>query len=145
MKFRPNGTGDVRLRYTDKRFEVVCKDGGATSVARKEVTIPLKSKEEVDNFAKLFKALGYPEDPSWVTHRKDLEHEHEGHTYSVCLQHTENFARILEVEIIANDKEEEKIHEPKIRAIISSLGCAPIDNQEFKAKIKKYIEENKVK
>jgi len=110
-KFKTAAKGDIRLRYSEKRFELVHKEGLATDLARKELTIKLASKQEIDNFALLLQKLDFVEDPSWVTHRMDLEYLYSNYLYSISLQHTESFAHILEVEFAATTKEEVNIHE----------------------------------
>lgn len=141
QKFKSNDN-DIRLRHSKDKFELVHKEGFATDLTRKELTINLESRNEIDNFAKLLKSLSFTEEPSWITHRMDFEHMYDDHTYLISLQHTENFAKILEVEFIANNKDHIQFHEDKIKKIISELGCEPIEPNKFKNKISEYIKKN---
>lgn len=141
-KFKTREDNDIRLRYSEQRYELVYKKGHATDLARKEITIKLASKQELDNFATVLRILDFAEDPSWITHRMDFEYPYEGHIYSVSLQDTENFAKILEVEFASINEEDIGLHEKKIKAIITKLGCEPIKPQEFSEQINKYIQEN---
>jgi len=138
-RFRP---GDVRLRHSNKIKEVVCKEGDATTVSKKEISLVLPTTEHLEKLAQIFEILGLKSYPSWISHKQEFEYEFNGYNYVVCLQHIENFAYILEVEFISED-DDKHIHEPNLKAIIKELGCEPINNEQFSEQIKKYIEENK--
>ena len=49
-RYRP---GDVRLRHSDRTLEIVCKQADVTRVSRKEVRIPLATREKLDYFEQL--------------------------------------------------------------------------------------------
>lgn len=135
--------GDLRLRHSDKTIEVVCKEGDPTKICRKEVRIPLSSKEKLDHFAQVFELMELKTHPSWVKHKREFEYNFKGHNYIICLQHIENFAYILEVEFLS-EKDDSDFHEPNLKAIIEELGCEPIDPEDFSTRISQYIKENKV-
>ena len=134
--------GDIRLRHSNNKFEIVYKDDSCTSIARNEVAISLTSKEEIDRFSKVLALLNLKADPPWTNHRQEFEYEFNGYKYNLSLQYIEKFAYILEVEFLGN-KDEERIHEQNIRGIIKKLGCNPINKEEFSEMIKKYIKDNK--
>jgi len=134
--------GDLRLRHSNKIREVICKDGDATSVSRKEVSVKLPEQEDLEKFKQLFEILGFKPYPSWINHKQEFEYEFNGYKYVLCLQHIENFAHILEVEYVS-ENDDKHLHEPNQRAIMKELGCEPINNEEFSEKIKKYIQKNK--
>jgi len=134
---------DIRLRWSDKTFELVAKDGKATDVSRKEITIPLGSKNDVENLIRIFQSLGVREDHPWITHKKEYEYEYNGFTYKASLQHIENFAYILEIEYTSKDGDDGKIHNKNIRKIFSELGLKAVDNKQFSEMIKEYIKNNK--
>ena len=136
-KFKKDGD-DIRLRNSENRCEVVHKNGLATDLTRKELTINLSSVAELNSFATLLANLNFTEDAPWITHRRDFEHSFKNQIYAISLQHTENFAHILEVEFMAEGPEDEVEHEQNIREIISSLGCEPVNKEEFLEKIKLY-------
>ena len=138
-RYRP---GDVRLRYSDRTIEIVCKEGDPTKICRKEVVIPLSSRDELDYFAQVFGLLNMQPDPSWIKHKREFEYPMNGFTYVVCLQNIENFAFILEIEFI-NETDTSQIHEPNLRSIMSELGCEPIEPIDFSNKITQYIKENR--
>jgi hypothetical protein len=135
-RYRP---GDVRLRSSDKRLEIICKDGDPTKISRKEVKIPLREEDKLDYFAHMFGLIGLTPDPSWTKHKREFEYDFKGFTYVVCLQHIENFAYIMEVEFLS-ENDDSVIHEPNLRAIIQELGCEPINPADFSQKIKEYID-----
>lgn len=136
-KFQSSDNSDIRLRYSENRCEIVHKNGKASKLTRKEITINLPSKEELDKFAKILEAEGFEEVPPWTTHRMDFKYPFKGYNYDVSLQHTENFAHILEVEF-ASENEDEKIHEENIKEILASFECEPIDKDELMQRIKNY-------
>jgi hypothetical protein len=136
--------GDIKLRHSDKIIEFVSKEADPTKSSRKEVTIPLASKEELNRFSKALEALNFKQDPPWITHKKEFEIEFQDRKYMMCLQHIENFAYILEVEFLSRENEKD-IHEPNIKQIIQQLGLEPINRDEFSARVQKYIEDNKGK
>ncbi len=137
-RFRP---GDLRVRHSEKRNEIIFKDGDATTLSRKEITIPIESKEQLDKFEMMFKMLKYQADPSWTKHKKEYEYEYKGVTYVFSLQNIQNFAKILEVEVMA-DSDQADLYEDNMKAIIRDLGLEPINKEEFKEKIKDYIKNN---
>lgn len=139
-RYRP---GDVRLRHSDKTIEIVCKEGDVTQISRKEIKIPLVSKEKLSYFSQIFDMLGFKPDPPWLKHKEEYIYKFKDFDYVVCIQHIENFAYILEVEFLSQTNNAE-IHEPNLKEIIRELGCEPINPAEFSEKIKDYIKENKV-
>jgi len=141
IRYRP---GDVRLRYSDKTQEIVCKDGNPTDISRKEMIIPLASRKELDYFSQLFNLLNFKADPSWIKHKREFEYKLNGFTYIVCLQHIENFAYILEVEHLSKTAYT-RAHEHNIRTIFRKLNCEPIKPEEFTQRIKEYIKANSYK
>lgn len=139
IRYRP---GDLRLRRSNKIFEFVTKEGDVTNLSRKEIKIELASLDALENFAQLFSILRFKPDPSWLKHKQEFECELNGFKYTVCLQHIENFAYILEVEFLS-ERDDSMIHEPNLKKIIKELGCEPIEPQDFSKKIREYIEVNK--
>jgi adenylate cyclase class IV len=143
-KFNSSLKDDIRLRCSEKRFELVHKNGHVADITRKENTIKLSSKKEIDNFASLLTTLNFIEDPSWVTYRTDFEYSFSDNIYSISLQYIENFAYILEVEAGITDENKINYYEEKIKEIILELGCEPINSEDFSERIKKYIKENNI-
>ncbi len=140
-RYRP---GDTRLRHSDKTTEIVCKEGDPTKICRKEVKIPLVSKEKLDYFAQVFDLLNMKFDPPWIKDKREFEYSVNGFNYIICLQHIHNFAYILEVEFLS-DTDTSQIHEPNLRKIMAELGCEPIEPKDFSERIKQYIETNRIK
>jgi hypothetical protein len=135
VKFLPQ---DVRVRYSDKFREVVFKGmDDPTALARKEISIPLQTTEDCQNMIELLKGLGLQQHPGWTTERADFLCEFGDHEYTLSLQHIPNFAYLLEAEIISENPDK---HIPNLKKILSNLGCEPLDPDEFKEKIKEYIE-----
>ena len=141
-KFKSSEDKDIRLRFSERRCEVVHKNGSATDVTRREITINFPSKKELDKFAQILEAEGFEEVPPWITHRMDFKHNYSGYEYDISLQNTENFAHILEVEFSSENKNDEINHEKNIREILHDLGCEPISKEELSNKIQKYCDEN---
>jgi adenylate cyclase class IV len=137
-RYRP---GDIRLRFSDKMFEIVEKQGDPTQISRKEIITKIAGKEEFEAKKKELEESGFKADPSWIKHKKEFAYPYNGFEYIVCLQHVENFAYILEVEFMA-DKDDVELHEPNIRAIMMRLGVELIEPEEFKNKIDEYIKAN---
>lgn len=136
VRFKPK---DVRVRYSDKIKELVFKDADPTTFSRKEVTIDLKDMEDCHSMVALLKELGFKDDPSWIKKNEEFVCNFNGFDYVLSLQFIENFAYLLEAEILAED---DKKHIPNLKHIISSLGCQPIEPDDFKAKIEEYIKNN---
>lgn len=135
VKFRP----DVRVRYSSKLNEVVFKDGDPTHYARNEICINLGSKDDSLNMVRMFRSLGMEEEPSWQKHKDEFSLEKGNDDYTLSLQHIENFAYILEAEIMSDDAEK---HIPVLKGILQELGCEPIEPADFKARINDYIRKN---
>lgn len=129
---------DIRLRHSDKKFELVNKNGESTDISRQETTIPLSSKNEIDNIIKLFKTLNFEQHPSWITHKQEYEYNFKGFTYNISIQKIIDFYNILEVEFQSNS-DDSSIHKQNMIEIIKSFGLEPIDSKDFKEKIKDYI------
>jgi len=139
-RYRP---GDIRLRYSDKRVEVLCKEGDVTTICRREVVYPLQNKEELKYFEEMFELIGLKKEPSWIKHRTQYKYLYKGNIYVIDLQHILDFGYILEVEILTNKKEIKK-HEPNLRAIVKELGCEVIEPKDFLNRVNKYIKEDPV-
>ncbi|MBU0635580.1 hypothetical protein KKE06_00980 [Candidatus Micrarchaeota archaeon] len=133
-QYRP---GHIKLKYSNKAIEIVCKDGSPLALSRKEIRIPLESKEQLDSFAQILTQLKLTADPAWISHKKEFEYAFGGFTYLISLQHIENFAFLVEVEFLS-EKNDSRIHEPNIRAILKELDCEPVNNQKFAQKIQAY-------
>ena len=137
VRFRPK---DIRVRYSDKIKELVFKDGDPTTLSRKEISINLNSHDDCQQTIQLLKELGFQDDPEWIKNKDEFLCEHNGEEYTLSLQHIENFAYLLEAEIIA---EESIGHIQNLKNILNNLGCEPIDNKDFKLKIEEYIKSNR--
>lgn len=90
----------------------------------------------------ILEKLGFKADPSWTKKKEELICNYEEHEYTLSLQHIQIFACLLEAEILC-EKNDESIHVPNLKKILSDLGCEPIEAEEFKEKIQKYIRDNK--
>ena len=133
VKFKPH---DIRIRFSDKIQEVVLKDVDPTKFSRKEISINLEGIDDCHNMISLLRGIGLEEHPSWITNREEFTCQIDNHKYTLSLQHIENFAYILEAEIISDNAEK---HIPNLKKIIKDLGCEPIEAEQFKNKIKEYI------
>lgn len=134
-RYRP---GDVRLRKSSLGFELVCKQGDVTDMTRKEMCIPL-SPDQAEGISHVFDVLGFKSDPSWTQHKTAFQTKVGDFTYSVCLQHIEQFAYLLEVEHLSTHNDS-AIHEPVIRTIIEQAGCKPLNPIEFSRQIEQYVQ-----
>ncbi|MEE9526018.1 MAG: hypothetical protein V3V78_05425 [Candidatus Woesearchaeota archaeon] len=133
--------GDIRLRFSNKTFEMVEKQGDVSQGSRKEKVTKLANKEEFELKKKELDEK-YEAYPSWITHKQEFIYPCNGFEYTLCFQHTENFAHILEVEYMS-EEDDLAIHEPNIRTIMLKLGVSPINPEDFKKRIQEYIEKNK--
>lgn len=138
-RYRP---GDIRLRHSDKIFEIISKSGDPTKIARKETKISLGSIKQVNFFSKLFRLINLQKDPPWIKHKKEFELQYNGHTYVICLQNIKDFAYILEVEHISK-KNDAYLHENNLKTIIKKLGCETINPENFTKRIEEYVGANK--
>ncbi|MFH0714601.1 MAG: hypothetical protein V1847_02400 [Candidatus Diapherotrites archaeon] len=138
-RFRPS---DVRLRRSDKRCELVCKEGDPTHVCRKELVIPLPSLKEWNAFDSLLESLNFKPDPPWIKHKREFVYPLSGFDYIVCLQNVENFGKMLEVEILTENNDS-SIHIPNIESITRALGCNPIQPAQFLQQMDEYIAAHK--
>jgi adenylate cyclase class IV len=137
FRFRPK---DIRVRYSSKLFELVMKDGDVTDVSRVEHTINLKDEDACKKMISALRFLDFKDDPSWMKHKSEFVCNFKGHDYVLSLQHIENFAYLLEAEIIM-DKHDD-LHVQNLKELLKSLDCEPINTEEFKAKIQDYISNN---
>ncbi len=133
VRFKPK---DIRVRFSDKINELVFKDGDPTTFSRNEISINLKDRDECQKMISLLRHIGFNDDPAWIQHKHEFICEHNGHEYTLSLQHIENFAYLLEAEIIADSEEQ---HISNLKQILTDLDCTIIDAEEFKAKINEYI------
>jgi hypothetical protein len=140
---RNGGPEDVRARYSDKTIELVSKEGDPTQLARREIKIPLHSRDTLDHFVLVLEGMGLQPDPPWTKHKTEYKVDLNGYNYTVCLQHIFNFAYILEVEHIS-EKDDSSLHEVNIRSIMEKLGCEPIDPEQFSQRINDYIRNRRV-
>jgi hypothetical protein len=133
-RFLPN---DLRLRFSNKLFELVYKDGDATTISRKEIVIKLKSKEQIVFLTKILQLENYKSDAPWRKHKLEFDYEYKNFIYCLCLQNIENFGYIFEVEYLSKTNDV-AIHEPNIREIMTQLNCEVIEPINFKEKISEY-------
>jgi hypothetical protein len=134
IKFQPP---DVRIRFSDNFQEIVYKSGNSTHDSRKEISVKLNSKEDCEKMIEILRNTGLKEEPQWFQHKQEFLYDNK---YTLSLQHIKNFAYILEAEIIDED---ETLHLPILKQILTNLGCEPIDKEQFKVKIEEYIKNNK--
>ena len=135
FRFKPK---DIRIRFSDKISEIVFKDKDPTAVSRKEISINLKDKDECLKMIDLLRELGFKDDPSWTNEKEEFICFYDGFEYILSLQFIEDFAYLLEAEIVSDDP---KKHIPNLKKIISDLGCEPIDPEDFKERINNYVKE----
>lgn len=138
VRFRPN---DVRVRHSDKFNELVVKDGDPTIISREDTTINIQDVEDCKKMIQLLQHLGFKPDPPRTKTKEEFVLKYKDQEYILSLQSVPKFAKILEAEIITeshNDK-----HVATLKRILTDLGCEPIEQEDFKARIKEYIEENK--
>jgi len=130
---------DVRLRLSDKTIEFVYKKGCVTKICRKEVKIPLGTKEQLEHFIHVFDHLPIPKERGTLKHKQEFLYRFNDYDYIICLQYIENFAYILEIEYLGESEAESEIHEPNLRAILQELNLKPIDDEKFLKRLKAYI------
>ena len=137
-RFRPNY---ILVRHSDKIREIVFKDGNPTSVSRNELSINLKDRGDCEKTIALLKQLGFKNDPAWVKRKQEFVCKYGGFEYTLSLQHVENFAYLLEAEIML-EEEDDALHVENLKKVLESLGCQPIEPDEFNARIAAYVENN---
>jgi len=137
-RFRPNY---ILVRHSDKIREIVFKDGNPTSFSRNELSINLRDRGDCEKTIALLKQLGFKNDPPWVKRKQEFVCEYGGFEYTLSLQHVENFAYLLEAEIMLDD-EDDSVHVANLKKVLESLGCKPIEPNEFKSRIDEYVENN---
>jgi hypothetical protein len=138
-RYRP---GDVRLEYSNRIFELICRDVDVSKICRKELKLSFDTKEEFDNMVDIFKELKLQTDSAMETHKQDFEYILDDIKYIICLQDIKNFAYVLEVEVLT-DEPNTPLHEKNIRTIFANLKVQAIDPKEFNDKITRYIWQNK--
>ena len=138
-RYRP---GDIRLRYSNRIFELVHKSGDPTYIVRKETKLSFDNKEDFDKMCDLFNELNLQQDPPWVKLKQEFEIQLDGFKYIICLQNIKDFAYIIEVEYLS-ETEDYIVHERNIRSIFKRLNIEPIDPKDFNDRITKYIVANK--
>ncbi len=138
-RYRP---GDIRLRYSNRIFELVHKSGDPTCIFRKETKMSFDNKEDLDKMKDMFDELSLQTDPPWIKHKQEFEIELDGSKYTICLQDIKDFSYILEVEYLSDD-ENYILHERNIRSIFKKLKVEPIDPKDFNDRISRYIVANR--
>ena len=121
---------------------MVCKDGDATKMCRKELKLSFDTQEEFDNMSNIFKELRIQNDSVLLTHKQDFEYILDDIKYTISLQDIKNFAYVLEVEISTDDPNM-PLHEKNIRTIFKELKVQAIEPKEFNDKITRYMWQNK--
>jgi len=128
---------DVRLRYSDKSMEIVCKKGLVTKNVRKEIKIPLPTIEHINHFRQIFDLLPVVSNPQTLKHKQEFLYNYGGYDYIICLQHIENFAYLLEVEFLSKT-DNSAIHEKNLLDILKEFGLDVIDNEKFLIRVEDY-------
>jgi adenylate cyclase class IV len=137
FRFRPH---DVRVRFSHKINELIYKSDDPTTHSREEITVNLAGREDALRAMEILHALGFKPDPSWLKRKEEFLYKYNDYEYTISLQYIERFAWLLEAEIIADANQE--LHIRNLKHILSSLGCEPIDPEDFKKRIQQYIVKN---
>lgn len=133
IKFRPI---DVRVRYSGRMSEVVFKGkDDPAAIERPEFSIRLGGMDDVNKMVTLLESIGLSQHPGWTTHKDEFVTSLDGYDYRISLQHIENFAYVIEAEIMTDNAAK---HIPKLKQILSGLGCEPIDPDDFVRRVEDY-------
>lgn len=139
IRYRP---GDIRLRYSNRIFELVHKTGQENKICKKETKIYFDNVDEFNNMKSIFSDLKILCDAEINIHKQDYEILLDEFRYIICLQNIKDYAYVLEVEYL-NEDENYLIHERNIRSIFKRLNIQPIDPKEFNDRLTRYLLVNK--
>ncbi len=137
-RYRP---GDIRLRYSNRVFELVKKELINEYVCKKTV-FSFDNKDDFDKMQDVFDNLQLLSEPTSIKHNQDFKFILDGFNYIVSLQDIKNFTYFIEIKIQIDD-ENFIIHEMNIKSIFKRLNLEPINPKEFSNLIAQYILKNK--
>jgi adenylate cyclase class IV len=137
-RYRP---GDIRLRYSNRVYELVKKEL-LTDIASKKIVFKFEDKEEFEAMQDVFDSLQLQSDPISLKHNQEFHFPIEQYAYTICLQDIKNFTYFIEIKIQVDD-ENFLVHELNIKSIFKKLNLEPTSPKELSNEITKYILKNK--
>jgi predicted adenylyl cyclase CyaB len=129
---------DLRLMHAPKYCKLWLKTGKLHDNQRKEIEI-ITGEDVFRNYVELFKLIGFPIKCEFLRHRKQFNIN--GFTY--CLDYTENYGYILEIEKMCETEEEAKLYEEIIKLKFKSLGIEITPKEIMNEMFKNYVEEKR--
>ncbi len=137
-RYRP---GDIRLRHSNRVFELVKKDLINEYVCKKTV-FSFDNKDDFDKMQDVFDNLQLISEPTSIKHNQDFRFDLDGYNYIISLQDIKDFTYFIEIKIQIDD-ENFILHEMNIKSIFKRLNLKPINPKEFSTLIAQYVLKNK--
>jgi len=128
-----SGEKDLRMRKNETEAFVILKEGKIHDDFRKEFEVRI-DKDDFGNMAELFQGLGYEIEIEWQRNRL----EYKNADMKVLLDDTKGYGKILELEKMVEEGNEDKAHS-LLAEEISKFGIAKITSkEEFNEKFEYY-------
>lgn len=128
-----SGEKDLRMRKNASEAFVILKEGKLHDDFRKELEIRI-DREDFDDMAELFRSLGHEIEIEW--HRKRLEYK--AGDMKVLLDDTEGYGKILELERMAEEGQEDATYQ-ELLVEIGRFGVNQITpKEEFNQRFEYY-------
>jgi predicted adenylyl cyclase CyaB len=126
---------DVRIQKNNYHSKIWLKKGQMHDEAREEIELKL-NKNDFDEAAKLFAALGYEVKVKWFRERDEYRWE----DIKVSLDYTQGYGYIIELELQSDEPEQEEAL-GILKSKLKELGVELTPKEEFKQKFN-YYEQN---
>ncbi|MFA7170862.1 MAG: class IV adenylate cyclase [Candidatus Paceibacterota bacterium] len=134
-----SGEKDLRMRKNETEAFVILKEGKIHDDFRKEFEVRI-DKDDFGNMAELFQGLGYEIEIEWQRNRL----EYKNADMKVLLDDTKGYGKILELEKMVEEGNEDKAHS-LLAEEISKFGIAKITSkEEFNEKFEYYKQNWKI-
>lgn len=125
---------DLRIQRNDSSSKIWLKKGKIHAKHREEIEIEV-NKDQFEELEQLFLALGYNVEIKWYRKR----HKFKWGDTTVCLDFTEGYGHIIELEKICSKGNEEDIYEG-LREKLRSLDVDITPKEEFDKRYRYYKE-----
>ncbi|MBN1792145.1 hypothetical protein JW826_00455 [Candidatus Woesearchaeota archaeon] len=123
---------DLRIQKNDFYAKVWLKSGKVHDDSREELEVKA-DKEDYELLEKIFLKIGFKVDIKW--YRKRSEFSWKGMT--ACLDCTQGYGHIIELEEMTSESEKEIVHE-KLERELKKLGVDLTPREEFEKRYKEY-------
>lgn len=124
---------DLRIQRNEKSSKIWMKEGRIHDEAREETEVEF-DRDDFNGMMKIFSSVGIGSSIKWIRERYLFDWK----GITVAIDDTKGYGKIIELEIISNDKEGSL---SLLRSAMDELGIKPTTREEFERRLERYKSE----